>query len=171
MMRIVAIAACGVGLAACSGVTGSISQFEVSTSNTPTMMKFESEPVGAEVRTSLGQLCRSPCSFAVAAEDFTVTFSMAGYQSQTVPVSMTVPDGASAGAPRLWPNPVFVELQVPPPPPPPPPKRKPVVAAKPNPKPPARAAVSRAEQPPPPVYAPAPPASSPWPAPPRVFPR
>ena len=49
-------------------------------------MQFESEPAGAEARTSLGQTCRTPCSLAVAANEFTVSFTLPGYQPQTVPV-------------------------------------------------------------------------------------
>ena len=49
-------------------------------------MQFESEPAGAEARTSTGQTCRTPCSLAVAASEFTVSFALPGYQPQTVPV-------------------------------------------------------------------------------------
>jgi len=74
-----------------------------------TTMQFESEPAGAEARTSLGQSCRTPCSVAVTGTDFSVTFTLPGYQSQTVPVRAAAPDGAEGEA-RLVPNPVFVEL-------------------------------------------------------------
>jgi hypothetical protein len=75
-----------------------------------TTMQFESEPAGAEAKTSLGQACRTPCTLAAPANEFTVSFSLPGYQPQTVPVRV-VADGNDPDAARLVPNPVFVELQ------------------------------------------------------------
>jgi hypothetical protein len=76
-----------------------------------TTMQFESEPAGAEAKTSFGQSCRTPCTLAVSANDFSVSFALPGYQPQTVPVRVvTSADGDSDSA-RLVPNPVFVELQ------------------------------------------------------------
>src|SRR5436305_7654411 len=112
MKRVIAIAACGLSLAACSSMP-SWMQFDVLSKSAPstTSMQFESEPAGAEARTSLGQSCRTPCSLAVSANEFTVTFALAGYQPQTVPVRVVAPgDGSDADMPRLVPNPVFVEL-------------------------------------------------------------
>jgi hypothetical protein len=165
MMRtVVAIAVCGLSLAACSSLP-SWMQFELPKS-TPaaTTMQFESEPAGAEARTSTGQTCRTPCSLAVTANEFTVSFALPGYQPQTVPVRV-VPSAdprdtnteGEAAPPRLVPNPVFVELQ--PMPVAPPARKKPVAAKKPKPAPkPAPAAMAPAPPPPP---APAP--ASPWP--------
>ena len=76
-----------------------------------TTMQFESEPAGAEARTSLGQTCRTPCSLAVTASEFTVSFTLAGYQPQTVPVQGCSATPTRPVPPRLVPNPVFVELQ------------------------------------------------------------
>ena len=77
-----------------------------------TTMQFESEPAGAEARTSLGQACRTPCTQTVTASEFTVSFSLPGYQPQTVPVRVVASaDGSDAEGARLVPNPVFVELQ------------------------------------------------------------
>ena len=171
MRRIVVIAACGLSLGACSSMP-SWMQFDLPKgSPSATTMQFESEPAGAEAKTSLGQSCRTPCSLAVSASDFTVSFSLPGYQSQTVPVRIVAPDGARDAAgnesdqsapPRLVPNPVFVELV----PGGAAPRRAPPVAqAKPKPKPkPATAAAkpaptAMAPSPPPPEAAPA----SPWP--------
>jgi hypothetical protein len=78
-----------------------------------TTMQFESEPAGAEARTSLGQTCRTPCTQAVTANEFTVSFSLPGYQSQTIPVKVVAsadPNDPDAASQRLVPNPVFVEL-------------------------------------------------------------
>src|SRR5262249_25805056 len=70
----------------------------------------ESEPPGAEAKTSLGQNCRTPCQFRVQpGSEFSVTFTLSGYQPQTVSVRPEA-DGAVA-VPRLAPNPVHVDLQ------------------------------------------------------------
>ena len=122
-----------------------------------TTMQFESEPAGAEARTSLGQSCRTPCSVAVTANDFTVSFTLPGYQPQTVPVRVAAAEGGEGEA-RLVPNPVFVELLPAAPPPPmrkpPPKKRKPRPVAS-HPAPTAMA--------PEPAPSPAPAPASPWP--------
>ena len=169
MRQIVVIAACGLGLGACSSLP-SWMQFELPKgAPSATSMQFESEPAGAEARTSLGQSCRTPCSLAVSSSEFTVSFALPGYQPQTVPVRLVAPtDSRDAGSegesapPRLVPNPVFVELT---PATAGPPRRAPVAAAKPKPKPKPAAAAARpaptamAPSPPPPEAAPA----SPWP--------
>ena len=168
MRQIVVIAACGLSLGACSSMP-SWMQFDLpKAAPSATTMQFESEPAGAEAKTSLGQSCRTPCSLAVSANEFTVSFSLQGYQPQTVPVRIVTstevsPEGET-GAPRLVPNPVFVELQ----PGGAPARRPPAVAqSKPKPKPPAaaRPAAPRAA---PTAMAPSAPApeaapASPWP--------
>ena len=115
MKRIVVIAACGLSLGACSSLP-SWMQFELPKgAPSASTMQFESEPAGAEARTSLGQSCRTPCSLAVGSSEFTVSFALPGYQPQTVPVRVVAPtdsrdigsEGESA-PPRLVPNPVFV---------------------------------------------------------------
>lgn len=128
-----------------------------------TTMQFESEPAGAEARTSTGQTCRTPCSLAVSASEFTVSFTLPGYQSQSVPVRVVQsndPPSVEGEAPaaRLVPNPVFVELAPGAPaaarkPAAPPPKKKPKPAPKPAP------TAMAPEAPPSPAPAPA----SPWP--------
>lgn len=163
MKRVLVIAASAISLAACSSLP-SWMQFDLGKSvPAATTMQFESEPAGAEARTSLGQTCRTPCSIGVNASDFTVTFAVAGYQPQTVPVRLVAstdsnrdPNSEVEG-PRLVPNPVFVQLQPAAPPPvahkkPPPPKKKPRAASKPAP-------TAMAPE------APAPAPASPWPPP------
>jgi hypothetical protein len=159
MKRVVAIAACGMSLAACSSLPNWM-QFDtpsfMKSAPAATTMQFESEPSGAEARTSLGQSCRTPCTQAVTANEFTVSFSLPGYQSQTVPVRVVAAaDGADAEGARLVPNPVFVELQ---PGAPPAPMKKPAPVKK-KPKPVARAAPTAMA----PEPAPAPAPASPWP--------
>jgi hypothetical protein len=164
MKRVLVIAASAMSLTACSSLP-SWMQFDLGKSvPAATTMQFESEPAGAEARTSLGQTCRTPCSIGVNASDFTVTFALAGYQPQTVPVRLVAstdsnrdPNSEVEG-PRLVPNPVFVQLQPAAPPPvahkkPPPPKKKPRAAPKPAP-------TAMAPEP-----APAPAPASPWPPP------
>jgi len=123
MKRVLVIAASAMSLTACSSLP-SWMQFDLGKSvPAATTMQFESEPAGAEARTSLGQTCRTPCSIGVNASDFTVTFALAGYQPQTVPVRLVAstdsnrdPNSEVEG-PRLVPNPVFVQLQPAAPPP------------------------------------------------------
>jgi hypothetical protein len=154
----------GLVLAGCSS-TSSLDVF--SSGPATTTVQLESEPPGAEARTSGGQACRTPCALAVPMADFTVTYSLNGYQPQTVPVRFAAPDTqidsdiGTAPPPVVDPNPVYAELQ-----PAPPPRRqqRPRTAS------PARAA-SRPAPPPPmePAAAPPPPpaAASPWPPAPR----
>jgi len=84
-------------------------------------LKLESDPPGAEARTSLGPGCRTPCTIAVPArDDFAVTFALPGYEAQTVPVSIVRSSGFgsdSGGAVQLFPNPVEAALEPAAPPP------------------------------------------------------
>jgi hypothetical protein len=160
MKRVVAIAACGMSLAACSSMP-SWMQFDtpafMRSAPAATTMQFESEPAGAEARTSLGQSCRTPCSVAVTASDFTVSFALPGYQPQTVPVRVATPEGGEGEA-RLVPNPVFVELL--PAAPPPPMKKPPAKKRKPRP---VAAHPAPTAMAPEPAPSPAPAPASPWP--------
>lgn len=83
-------------------------------------VKLESDPPGAEARTSLGPACRTPCTVAVPGrDDFTVTFAIAGYEPQTVPVSLVRSGGFGSdftSAVQFAPNPVFAQLEPAPPP-------------------------------------------------------
>jgi len=182
MKRIIAIAASGLSLAACSSMPSWMQPNAAPPAPAATTMQFESEPAGAEARTSFGQSCRTPCSVTVTGTEFTVSFSLPGYQPQTVPVRMTgaseenqnAPGEAEGGTPRLVPNPVFVELRRVGPPPAarkkPAAKRpstaSPAAAAKPAS--PAKPAAKPALRPAAPPPAPAPEAApaSPWPPPP-----
>lgn len=121
----------------------------------PVNIQFQSQPAGAEAKTSTGQTCRTPCSLAMAADkEFSVTFSLNGYQPQTVALQVTKPEGVETA---LQPNPVEVELVAAPKTPPKrTPTRKPsTTAAAPKP-----TAAPRASQPAP--NAP-PSATDPWP--------
>ena len=86
-----------------------------------TELRLDSEPPGAEARTSTGQACRTPCVLAVPAADQTVTFTLAGFLPQAVPLQVRLPSdprwdpNAVTGA-QLTPNPVAVALEPAPPP-------------------------------------------------------
>jgi hypothetical protein len=126
MRRVIVVIAWGLVLAACSTTMPSL-DFMKSAPQAETLV-LESEPPGAEARTSLGQSCRTPCQLAVQpGSEFSVTLSLSGYQPQTVAVRPEA-QGASP-APRLAPNPVHVNLQAVKPPKKPVAKKKTPVAA------------------------------------------
>ena len=69
------------------------------------VLRVESEPPGADARTTQGEACRTPCELTVpSGGEMAVNFALNGYQSMTVPVR------AETGG-RLQPNPVYAELQ------------------------------------------------------------
>jgi PEGA domain len=108
MSRVTAVIACCFVLAGCSATMPSL-DFMRSAPQSETLA-IESEPAGAEARTTLGQSCRTPCQLSVQpGSEFSVTLALSGYQPQTVSVRAEA-QGASA-APRLAPNPVQVSLQ------------------------------------------------------------
>jgi len=112
-MRKIVVVAASLGLAGCS----SFSTPEMFKSTPPSVtIQLESQPAGAEARTSGGQTCQTPCSLSVPAEgDFTVTFSLPKYAPETVPVQVIrqQQDGltGSSPPPTVDPNPVYAELQ------------------------------------------------------------
>jgi len=136
MSRIIVVVACGLGLASCASWTPSFSWIPSFDSGKPKVatanLTVESDPPGAEARTSQGQSCRTPCTLAVPTSgEFAVSYTLNGYTPQSVTVrAQTVGgtfslDGGSGGETTLEPNPVFVELKPSgPPPKPPPPKKK-----------------------------------------------
>jgi hypothetical protein len=123
----------------------------------PVVLKLESQPPGADAKTSLGPGCRTPCAVTITASaDFTVTFALEGYQPQTVSVEV-MRDGARSD-PKVTPNPAYAALEaIAPPekPKPAPAKKKPRVASKPAP---ADAGQASATG-----FPPAPAATAPWP--------
>lgn len=83
-------------------------------------LRFESDPPGAEVRTTQGQTCLTPCSITVPSEPQAVTITRVGFLPQTIQVSTGDPPDHSFWEnppPSLVPNPVQVVLQAVPPPP------------------------------------------------------
>src|SRR5438132_6953293 len=155
MSRVIAVMACGFMLAACSATMPSL-DFLKSTPQ-PETLAIESEPPGAEAKTSLGESCRTPCKLSVQpGSEFSVTLALSGYQPQTVSVRPEA-DGAAA-TPRLAPNPIRVTLQaVAQPKKPVLKKKKPVVAAaRPAASPPVASAAPTAAPAPAPALAPPP---------------
>jgi PEGA domain len=108
MNRVIAVIACCFVVAGCSATMPSLDFMR--SAPQPETLAIESEPAGAEAKTSLGQSCRTPCQLSVQpGSEFSVSLALSGYQPQTVSVRPEA-QGASA-APRLAPNPVQVSLQ------------------------------------------------------------
>ena len=114
MSKVLAFVICGAALAGC---TASGDLMKTATPTVP--LQFESEPAGAEVKTSGGQTCKTPCALAVPAADMQVSYSLNGYQPQTVEVKLIPPGdirlgnepGATVTDPRFDPSPVIAELK------------------------------------------------------------
>ena len=112
MSRVIAIAACGILVAACSMSMPSLDFFR---SGPPTeVLRIESEPPGADARTAEGQSCRTPCELTVPSTgEVAISFALQGYNPQTINVRAEAPATSYAeGAPpaRMQPNPVYAEL-------------------------------------------------------------
>jgi hypothetical protein len=111
------------GLGGCASVTRGWSE----------QVQINSQPEGADVRTSLNQNCVTPCTLTVQRKDeFSVSFAKPGYQPQTVQVTTRVAgagaagfagnvlvggligmgvDAASGATLEHWPNPVVAMLR------------------------------------------------------------
>jgi hypothetical protein len=104
------VALLGAGLAGCG-----ISSWLPSATPPAATVQVESEPAGAEAKSSVGPSCRTPCSLTIATSSpFTVTFTLAGYASLTVPVAPRPPgDPREAGgeALKFEPDPVYAQLE------------------------------------------------------------
>jgi hypothetical protein len=111
MRRVIAVAIAGASLAGCS----SFSWDMFKSAPASIAVQLESDPPGADARTSLGQGCKTPCSVSVPAPDtgFSVTYTLDKFQSQTVQVQVVhnPGDAANPATTVTEPNPVFAELQ------------------------------------------------------------
>lgn len=105
MRRVIALAVTGLSLAGCGGTFFP----------TTTDITLESTPPGADAITSLGPGCKTPCTAAVPSptDDFSVSFSLNGFQPMTVPVRITRSVGGlmTPSFTSLNPNPVVAQLQ------------------------------------------------------------
>jgi hypothetical protein len=105
VIRVMLIGVCGLTLAGCASYLPSISGFFQSSPKTE-QLRIDSDPAGAEAKSSEGTTCQTPCELSVSSgSDFSVAVSMLGYQTLTVPVG---PDSSGG---QLRPNPVFAKLQ------------------------------------------------------------
>jgi hypothetical protein len=93
-------------------------------------LTIESDPPGADAKTSLGPSCRTPCMIPVPADRaFTVNYSLNGYLPQVIQVGPrgggdvaydvaggTTETYGAVSQPEVTPNPVYAQLQPAPPP-------------------------------------------------------
>jgi len=118
MRRVIAIASAGVSALAGVSLGGcsSTSFSDYFKSTPPTIqVQLESQPSGADAKTSLGPGCKTPCSVSVPAPDgsFSVSYTLAKYQPATVPVNVIKNPGdlTTPATTTTDPSPVFAELQ------------------------------------------------------------
>jgi PEGA domain-containing protein len=78
-LSVVVAAVVGVSLTGCSSALSSNSSSEKLQS-----LKFESDPMGAEIRTAQGQTCKTPCELTVPSHEQPVTITKDNYVPQTV---------------------------------------------------------------------------------------
>jgi hypothetical protein len=130
MWRIQAVALAGLAAAACSTTSSGPSTPSSSSSSgyfdafkskpTMTVMLIQSNPGGAQAKTSFGKMCTTPCTMLIGeTSDFTVTFTLARYVPQTVTVHATMgaagwttPASPVFDPPSLYPT---LEKETPPP--------------------------------------------------------
>ncbi len=124
ILRVSAIA----GVLALAGCASWTPNLDFLSSGANVSLTIESDPPGADAKTSLGPSCRTPCMIPVPADrEFTVNYSLPGYQPQTIAVvprsaggggSVDVASGLETAAVsvEVSPNPVYAQLQLTPPP-------------------------------------------------------
>jgi hypothetical protein len=156
MRRVIAIAVAGASLGGCSSMPSFSSVGDYFKSTPPAIqVQLESQPAGADAKTSLGPGCKTPCSVSVPAPDtgFSVTYTLPRHEPATVQVNVIRnPDGPA----MTDPNPVFAELRLAGPAPKAKGMKPKTVKKKPKP-----AAAAPAESPFPDPNAPPPPAAAP----------
>jgi hypothetical protein len=116
MRRVIAIALAGGCLASSLGGCSSMSSVTDYFKPTPTpiQVQLESQPPGADARTSVGPGCKTPCSVSVIAPDagFTVSYALPKFQPATIPVQVLRNPGdlTTPATTTIDPNPVFAQL-------------------------------------------------------------
>lgn len=123
IVRVCTVVAGAASLAACGSLGLDFSLPARSGVTAP--LRIESDPPGAEAKTSVGPGCRTPCAVNVPADrEFTVSFTLNGYLPATETVKPVLPDDGRVDveAPtqpmvEFSPNPVYAALQPAPPPP------------------------------------------------------
>jgi hypothetical protein len=109
-----AVVICGFGLAACSSSKTMPGFDAFKPKPTTTTLLIQSNPAGADARSSLGGTCRTPCTMAIGtAGDFTISLARDGYEPQTITVRSTMSEGdyVTPASPTLDPNTVSVTLE------------------------------------------------------------
>jgi len=99
----------GISLTGCSSALSSNSLSEQRQT-----LNFESDPSGAEIRTTQGQTCITPCELTVPSQEQPVTITKNDYVQQTVQVTVgPQPDHSfwQNPPPTLVPNPIRIALQ------------------------------------------------------------
>jgi hypothetical protein len=88
LMRVMAVCALAGVVAACASITR----------GTTNQVQIQSEPSGAEARTSMGHSCVTPCSLQFSRKDeFVVTISKPGFHALEIPVKTQVGGAGAAG--------------------------------------------------------------------------
>src|ERR1700758_3545772 len=108
-LSVVVAAVVGVSLTGCSSALSSNSSSEQLQA-----LKFESDPLGAEIRTTQAQTCTTPSDLTVPSREQPVNIAKKDYLPQTVQVTLgPQPDHPfwENPPPTLVPNPVRVVLQ------------------------------------------------------------
>ena len=116
--HVIAAAACALGLAACSSSNADLwvpSWTAFGVKPTTVSVTIESEPAGAEARTTQGLTCLTPCTLSVPpTEEFSISYTLAGYVPQSVSVRPVETEPSKFGpppVPGLTPNPVMAQLK------------------------------------------------------------
>jgi hypothetical protein len=113
---VILLGAFGLTLAGCSsGSVNGLLPGMASSNPAKATVQLQSQPPGAQAQTSLGSSCQTPCSLELAASnDLSVTFSLNGYQPQTIQVKPAQPAVVEPGvypAAALTPNPILAQLE------------------------------------------------------------
>ncbi len=112
--RAFTVVICGFGLAAC-GTSKTMPGFDAfKPKPITTTLLIQSNPNGADARSSLGGNCRTPCTMAIGtAGDFTISVTRDGFEPQTITVHSTMSEGdyMTAASPTLDPITVSVALK------------------------------------------------------------
>jgi hypothetical protein len=123
MRRAIAIAIAAASLGGCSSVP-SLSSFGDYFKSTPPsiQVQLESQPPGADAKTSLGPGCKTPCSVSVQVPDsnsFSVSYTLNRFEPASVQVAVIKNPGdfSNPGTTVTDPNPVYAELRPAGPPP------------------------------------------------------
>jgi PEGA domain len=111
---LLALVICGFGLAGC-GTSKTIPGLDAfKPKPTTTILLIQTNPDGADARSSLGATCHTPCTMTIGtAGDFTISFTRDGYEPQTITVHSTMSEGdyTTPASPTLDPNRVSVALK------------------------------------------------------------